>query len=224
MRSHPARHLAAPALILLATIAAGCGSDTSTGPAPRTLAVHFDSLWHQALVSSDTLRQYVMFRIAVPLAFGVAPKQVTITVDGTPVHFSAVSYEYIYIDSVGTPFDSVYHFAAWADAEANNSLVTDYLPVHGTFGVAYLNGGTEEFGASGTIADTVISASGTCSALDLTSVYGDAYYSTCSQSQQSASFDVNLGPYRSLANPGPSATHIVLGSLRLSAVRLLQHH
>jgi hypothetical protein len=217
------RHLAAPALILGATIAAGCGSDSSTGPAPRTLAVHFDSLWQQAVVANDTLRQYVMFRIAVPLAFGVAPKEVSITVDGSTTKWNAVSYEYISINSAGAAIDSVYHFSAWADANANNTLVTDYYPARGQFGMAYLNGGTEETGVSGTIADTVISASGTCSALDLASVYSDAEYSTCSQSQQASSFDVNLGPFRSLSSPGPTASEIKLGSVRLPAVRLFEH-
>jgi hypothetical protein len=117
----------------------------------------------------------------------------------------------------------VYHFSAWADANANNSLVTDYYPSRGLLGAIYLNGGTEESGVSGTIADTVISASGTCSALDLASVYSDAEYSTCSQSQQASSFDVNLGPFRNLANPGPAANEIKLGATRLPAVRLLEH-
>lgn len=212
-----------PAILLAAAIAAGCGSDSPTAPAPQSLAVHFDSLWQQAIVANDTLRQIAMQFIAIPLAFGVAPHQVSITADGKAASFSAISYAFIDIDYGGQPVDSSFYFAAWADANASRVILTEELAVERQFAAGYLDGATEELANSGTIADTALSPSGRCSALDLASVYYEAEYTTCSRSVQVSSFDMQLTPYKHGAAGGPTVAEIKLGAVHLPAVRLLQH-
>jgi hypothetical protein len=212
-------------LVATATFAIGCAGDSPTGPSPRSLAVHFDSLWQNAVETNDHLRQVAMQYIAVPLAFGVAPHEVSITIDGTATKFQAVAYEFVDATVQGTPVDSVYNFAAWADANASRVLITEYLPAEQQFALAYLDGGTEQVAQQGTVADTVISASGTCTALDLSSVYFEASYSTCSHSLQSASFDIQLAsPQTAGTGGGPAVSKVKLTSLRLPAVRLFRHY
>lgn len=63
----------------------------------------------------------------------------------------------------GIAVDSFFNFAAWADANANKVLITEYLPAEQGFALGYLDGGTEEIGMQGTIADSVVAATGTCS-------------------------------------------------------------
>jgi hypothetical protein len=214
-------------ILLAATIAAaaGCASDASTGPSPRSLAVHFDSLWQSAVETNDQLRQIAMQYIAIPLAFGVSPHEVSITVDGKAAKYQAVAYEFVDVTIAGVAVDSSYNFAAWADANANKVIITEYLPAEQGFALGYLDGGTEGVGQHGTIADTVISAAGNCSALDLSSVYFEASYSTCSHSVQSTSFDVQVTQYQNVGTGGgPQVNEVKLGSVRLPAVRLYQHY
>jgi hypothetical protein len=213
----------APFLVFIAATVAACGSDSPTGPSPRSLAVHFDSLWQGAVASNDTLRQIAMQYIAIPLAFGVPPQRVSITTDGSTAKYSAIAYEFVTINNNGTPYDSVYHFAAWSDSDANRVVITERAPAGNRFAAAYLDGGTEELGIGGTITDSIVSAAGTCSALDLASVYYEASYTTCSRSTEQASFDIQLTSYETRGSGGPSATEIKLSSTQLSAVRLLQH-
>ena len=217
------RSCASPALLLAAVIAAGCGSDAATGPAPRSLAVHFDSLWQQAVVTNDTLRQIAMQFIAVPLAFGVAPQQVVITTDGNTTKYDAISYAFVDVDNNGNPVDSSLFFAAWADANANRVILAQQVVPENQFAAGYLDGATEELATTGTIADSAISATGSCSALDLTSVYYEAEYSTCAHSIEESSFDLQLAPYKAGSSGGPTVAELKLSSVRLAAVRLLQH-
>lgn len=216
----------APVLLAATIVAAvGCASDTATGPSPRSLAVHFDSLWQNAVESNDQLRQIAMQYIAVPLAFGVSPHEVSISVDGHTATYQAVSYEFVNKTISGVAVDSFYNFAAWADANATKVLITQYLPADQEFALGYLDGGTEGIGTHGTIADTVVTATGSCSALDLSSVYYEASYSTCSHSVQSASFDIQLSQFQAVGTGGgPQVSEIKLNSIRLPAVRLVQHY
>jgi hypothetical protein len=214
------------ALLLVATtFAVGCASDSATGPSPRSLAVHFDSLWQNAVQRNDAFREIAMQYIAVPLAFGVSPHEVSITIDGKSAKYQAVAYEFVDVSVAGAPVDSFYNFAAWADANANRVIITQYLPAEHQSALGYLDGGTEELGTTGTIVDTVLSATGTCSALDLSSVYYEASYSTCSHSVQTVGFDVHLTAYQTVGSGGgPQVGEATLGSIRLNAVRLLQHY
>lgn len=218
----------APILVFgaaLATLAAGCGTDNATGPvAPRSLAVHFDSLWQQAIVANDTLRQIAMQFIAVPLAFGVSPHDVSITADGNAATYSAISYAFIDIDFDGSPIDSNFYFAAWSGANASRVILTEELAVEHQYAAGYLDGATEELASGGTITDTALAPSGSCSALDLASVYYEAAYTTCSRSVEESSFDVQLTPYKQGAGGGPTVAELKLSPVHLSAVRLLQHY
>jgi hypothetical protein len=207
----------ATVLFITAAFAIGCGSDSVTGPSPRLLAMHFDSLWQRAVETNDNLRQIAMEYIAVPLAFGVSPHSVSITVDGKSATYQAVAFEFVDVTIQGMPVDSVYNFAAWADPDANRVLIAQYLPPEQEFALGYLDGATEQVSAQGTVTDTVVSATGTCSAIDLASVYYEASYSTCSHSVQAVAFDIRL-------DTSQTATEITLGSVRLPAVRLYQHN
>jgi uncharacterized MAPEG superfamily protein len=207
----------ATVLLVTATFALGCASDSATGPSPRSLAVHFDSLWQRAVEANDNLRQVAMQYIAVPLAFGVSPREVSLTVDGKSAMYQAVAYEFVDVTLQGTPVDSFYAFAAWADPNANRVLITQYLPAEQNFALGYLDGAAEEVSTQGTMTDTVLSATGKCSAIDLASVYFEASYSTCMHSVQEAAFDMHL-------TSSPTASEITLGSIRLPAVRLYQHY
>ena len=204
-------------LFVAAAFALGCGSDSATGPSARSLAVHFDSLWQRAVETNDNLRQIAMQYIAIPLAFGVSPHAVSITVDGKAAMYQAVAFEFVDVTIQGTPVDSFYNFAAWADPDANRVLITQYLPAEQQFALGYLDGAAEQVSTQGTITDTVVSANGTCSAIDLASVYYEASYSTCSRSVQETAFDMQL-------DSSQTASEIKLGSVRLPAVRLYQHY
>jgi hypothetical protein len=207
----------ATVLFITTAFAIGCGSDSVTGPSPRSLAVHFDSLWQRAVETNDNLRQVAMEYIAVPLAFGVSPRNVSITVDGQSATYQAVAFEFVDVTIQGMAVDSVYNFAAWADPDANRVIITQYLPAEQDFALGYLNGATEQVSEQGAITDTVVSATGTCSAIDLASVYYEASYSTCSHSVQATAFDIQF-------DSSQTATEIKLGSVRLPAVRLYQHY
>jgi hypothetical protein len=207
----------ATVLFITTVFAIGCGSDSVTGPSPRSLAVHFDSLWQRAVETNDNLRQVAMEYIAVPLAFGVSPRNVSITVDGQSATYQAVAFEFVDVTIQGMAVDSVYNFAAWADPDANRVIISQYLPAEQDFALGYLNGAAEQVSQQGVITDTVVSATGTCSAIDLASVYYEASYSTCSHSVQETAFDIQF-------DSSQTATEIKLGSVRLPAVRLYQHY
>ena len=207
----------ATVLFITTAFAIGCGSDSVTGPSPRSLAVHFDSLWQRAVETNDNLRQVAMEYIAVPLAFGVSPRNVSITVDGQPATYQAVAFEFVDVTIQGMAVDSVYNFAAWADPDANRVIIAQYLPAEQDFALGYLNGATEQVSQQGAITDTVVSATGTCSAIDLASVYYEASYSTCSHSVQETAFDMQF-------DSSQTASEVKLGSVRLPAIRLYQHY
>lgn len=214
----------APLLLIVTACAVGCASDRVTGPSPRSLAVHFDSLWQKAVETHDNLREIAMQYIAVPLAFGVSPREVSITIDGNTATYQAVAFEFVDVTITGVPADSFYNFAAWSDANANRVLIAQYLPAEKQFALGYLDGGTEGIGNQGTIADTVLSVTGSCSALDLSSVYYEAAYSTCSHSLQQTAFDIQLTSYQTVGSGGPQVREVTLGSIHLPAVRLYQHY
>jgi tryptophanyl-tRNA synthetase len=207
----------ATALLVATTFALGCTSDSPTGPSARSLAVHFDSLWQRAVETNDNLRQIAMQYIAVPLAFGVSPHEVSITVDGKSATYQAVAFEFVDVTIQGTPFDSTYNFAAWADPDANRVIISQYLPAEQDRALGYLNGTAEQVSELGTITGTVVSATGTCSAIDLASVYYEASYSTCSHSVQETAFDIQFDSSRTVSE-------VKLGSVQLPAVRLYQHY
>ena len=97
------------ALVCCAVAATACGSDMPTGPSPRSLAEHFDSVLTQHPGANGAWHDAVTAAIAA-LSLGVAPTTVQISVNGTATTFQAVAWDEV---APGFGVDSTIHIAAW---------------------------------------------------------------------------------------------------------------
>src|SRR5580698_5162184 len=97
------------ALVCCAVAATACGSDMPTGPSPRSLAEHFDSVLTQHPGANGAWHDALTAAIAA-LSLGVAPTTVQISVNGTATTFQAVAWDEV---APGFGVDSTIHIAAW---------------------------------------------------------------------------------------------------------------
>jgi hypothetical protein len=127
-------------LMLSACVTTACGSGTAPRtPSAAALARHIDSLYVAAVanvfITGDNalaLRAYALSRIEVPLAFGVQPTPVALTIDsvGADFHVSTVSVTwqgvaYALIET--STGDTIVHLVAFSDYDATNVLDVSYV-------------------------------------------------------------------------------------------------
>jgi hypothetical protein len=130
IQSAPRSALAA-ALVILTTILAACGGD-STGPVPTpVLAAHFDSLYVSAktLSAGDSLydfRATALSDLELPSAFGAAPATVVVTTASGTESWKGFIFEEVML-SGGAPADSGRFLLAYRDADAHTLVATVVL-------------------------------------------------------------------------------------------------
>jgi hypothetical protein len=211
------------AVSFVACIAVSCTTERVITPQPRQEAIHFDSMLVAAEFAADTVRIEALYAATIPLAFGVVPESLTVVEDGRLVTMAAVSYEIVYVDPLGNPTDTVLSFAAWRGPNADEIFVSASEQLLKQTLVVYANGRTEEVRtAIGSVKNHFVQVDpGTCSALDLGSISGDALFTNCRPSRQSAALDVNIAPY-GVHNGSATVRNLVVGSTTLHAIQLME--
>ncbi len=127
--------LAAALAILIST--AACGSDNSTGPAPKTiLANRFDTLYLAAKATSTTdsnfdFRTSALSDLELPAAFGGTPTNISVTTANGTESWKGFIFEEVMTNG-GTPVDSGRLFLAYRDADAHTLIATVIL-ANGSF-------------------------------------------------------------------------------------------
>src|SRR5215472_11480938 len=99
-----------------AAVLAACACHSPAAPATRSsLAVHLDSLASAEANSPNVEWFNVLVQINAAVARGVVPANVSITVDGTPVTFSAVAVKWLDTVDGHSPvaLDSAWTLLAW---------------------------------------------------------------------------------------------------------------
>lgn len=138
------RVLGIAAALVACTALAACGGSSVVGPTTANnsaLLQQFATAMAQADSSGDYTRANEYLSIMQMLSLGAPVNQVTLTIDGQRMGFSASGGLVVLDDTLGNPTDSAYSFAAWRGANVDTVVLMQYYMSPG-IGPNRVSGGT----------------------------------------------------------------------------------
>lgn len=138
------RMLGIAAALAACTVLAACGGSSVVGPTTANnsaLLQKFAASMAQADSNGDYARAGEDMTIMQMLSLGAPVNQVTLTIDGQRMGFSAAAGLVVLNDTLGNPTDSAYSFAAWRGANVDTVVMMEYFMSPG-IGPNRVGGGT----------------------------------------------------------------------------------